>query len=1244
MNLSKPQELIWDMERFAGGSVAVICASTLRAGQQDEASLQAAANELFRRNDALRIRLRVSGSEAEQYIADHVPRHMEALRFSDSAALTAYANHYARIPFCLAGSLCEMKLLILPDRYGLLVKAHHLVADGWTMALLAAQFHTLLEGRTPQSHSYQSFCEKDAAYPRSSRYFSDRQFFLELAARCHDPVFLRAGRAASYISQRETLVLSPADMAAIHGFCREHACSVCALFATVLAIYMSRINGNPERFFIGTTVLNRTNAREMHTAGMFVNTVPMLMNVAAEKSFQENLTRSEDMLMSLFRHQRYHYGQLRREAGRRGPLFDVILNYMHPVPGQWESIWHPNGMQNESLQIHMEDGGSRGMQIHYDHQMEKFSRSDILTLHSHLRNLLFGGIHQPASALCKLKMLSKAEEQSLLVEMNQTDMAYPVPAGSTLFSLFEANARKNRDKVCITAHDGRLRYGQLLQASEAIDSVIRAHTRGRKSVVAVIAQRSPDMYCAIYGIIRGGNAYLPITPDTPRQRIRYMLRSSGAALVAAQAEFVDLAEDTPCINISQLLQNPQPSTAVPPCAAVENDTAYVIYTSGSTGHPKGVRISHSAAVNRILWMARAYPLGDDGVILQKTPYTFDVSVWEIFWWGICGGSLAVSRPGEHFLPGKILDEVADHQVTHLHFVPSVLDLFITYLENRREERCRFCSVRHVFASGEVLEPGLVQRFYALFDHEQVKLHNLYGPTECAVDVTCYDCRPTDTVIPIGQPIANTRIYITDKFGSLLPVGAVGELLIGGRNVGQGYVNDPALTEARFVPNPFGDGRLYRTGDLACRRADGQIIFHGRMDDQVKLHGQRVEPGEIEAVIKGVPGVDAAAVTVTKEPECPALAAFYCAAGDLDESILRACREMLPVYMVPTYLSRIDEIPLHPNGKLNRRVLTAHTIQPQSADAVTPPADALEKRICEAFQNVLAQVKIGRDSDFFGLGGTSLSMISLLSENDWLRITPAQFIGSPTPAKLAAILRTTAPQPVKYLEPLHQAAGGTKAYVLFPFAGGGAEGYASLANAMVQQDPTVSLYFVRFLHSEGECEAAAAEIAAVLDGKEVWFYSHCAGSAVALGVIHALEKRRRDFVKHYVAAASLPFPSAGGKNIWNHVPDSLLKLILTKAGAPKQMLGHPQLRSRFRADTDFAALFFSKQHGSIHCPMSIIVGQRDLFTRFCRCPEKQWALAGLPVRKVHRIPASTHYFHSAHSRMLAELLLSDGCFQ
>lgn len=1247
MDLTKPQKMIWQMEQFAGGAVSVICTSVLWQGCRDPAQLQWAAEQLFLHNDALRTRIRTEDRGIRQYVTLHEACEVPVLCFGDSGEMTLYAERYAKTALDINGPLCELNILLLPDRYGLLVKIHHLVADAWTMALLVKQYQLLLDGKQPHFGSYCTYQEREMAYEGSTRYVRDKTFFMDMVRHVEEPALISNQCTDTLAADRICLQIPPESASRIRKFADNMEISVFSVFSAVLGCYISRINACAEQVFFGTTVLNRMDEEEMCTAGMYVNTVPVLIMPQKGCAFREFLEQTEDMLMSVFRHQRYNYTQLQADMSVEhsfpGRLFDVILNYVNAAVESSENtpelLWHHNGIQNESLQIHIDDRNQEGLfRVTYDYQSEKFSERQIRQLHTHLMNLLCDGMENPDKDCQTLCMLSAAEQQ-LLFRFNDTQKAYPAARNATIASLFEENAERNLSKSCIFMNGESVAYGQFLRNVRAIDGQIRSRTPGKKSVIAVIAERSVQMYWALYGILRGGNAYLPITPDTPKERVSYLLHNSGATLVIAQKPFMHLAENVPCMELRDTFSGQE---TVPEIAAEPQDTAYVMYTSGSTGMPKGVIISHESVLNRLLWMNDAYPLGEEDVILQKTVYSFDVSVWEIFWWGICGGAMAVSLPGEHALANKILREVSLCKVTRLHFVPSVFAVFLRYLEEKPQERQKFETVRHVFLSGETLEPGLTAQFYRMFDYGNVQLHNLYGPTECTVDVTCYDCVPGETTTPIGRPISNTQIYIMDRYLNLLPPGIRGELVIGGKNVGQGYINAPELTRERFVQNPFGSGRLYRTGDQAYIRQDGQIIFCGRADLQVKINGQRVEPAEIEAVVKGVPSVESVAVVVRENRGNKQLVAFYSSTAPAEESILQACAKKIPRHMIP-HLVRLDRLPLHPNGKLHRKMLLQMPLQFPEAGSSDAPRNEVEKNICAAFSRILSVADVGRSSDFFSLGGDSLSLMTFLAESGYAeQITVAQFVGNPTPEKLAALVMAEQKDMPRHLQIISQPQTISRVYVMFPFAGGGAEQYASLAGAMSRQDATAALYFVPYLHSSAECEDAAEEIAALVKDKDVYFYSHCAGSAVALCVLGFLEQNHKIRIKHYFAAASIPFAAGSGFNGWHWVPDRVLLRILKAAGAPAALLQSEHaadIAKRFRRDTDFAFGFYSASPERCSCPTTLILGRKDIFTRFFPDPKKYWSNHVEKIHEIHPIATSSHYFQSEQCDTLARVILS-----
>ena len=473
-------------------------------------------------------------------------------------------------------------------------------------------------------------------------------------------------------------------------------------------------------------------------------------------------------------------------------------------------------------------------------------------------------------------------------------------------------------------------YRELNERANQLAHSLRRLGVRRGEVVAMKVERSFAMMIGLLGILKAGAAYLPIAPDHPPERADYMLKDAGVRVLLAQKRTIGRTSfDGRIVE----LEDPElyrGSAANPAIANGSRDLAYVIYTSGSTGAPKGVMIEHRSLVNRLLWMQHAYPIGPGDVILQKTPYTFDVSLWELFWWALQGASVCMLLPGGERNPLAIVDTVRRHGISVMHFVPSMLSVFLQYLDAKPGAVVQsLSSVRRVFASGEALTPSHVKRFNEIWGSKTAaQLVNLYGPTEATVDVSYFECPPHELqTVPIGRPIHNTRFYVL-RDGAQVAIGEVGELCVAGVGLARGYLNQPALTAEKFTDNPVHPGeRIYRTGDLAKWRPDGNVEYLGREDHQVKIRGLRIELGEIEERIRTYPGVADCAVLVDQHSETVVLLLAYlvCKADVRIDALKEWLRRFLPEYMVPNRFEKLQEMPLTPSGKVNRKVLARPAI-------------------------------------------------------------------------------------------------------------------------------------------------------------------------------------------------------------------------------------------------------------------------------------------------------------------------------
>lgn len=732
--------------------------------------------------------------------------------------------------------------------------------------------------------------------------------------------------------------------------------------------------------------------------GLLINTVPMSLERADDESVGGLLRRLRREQFELREHETTPLPVIRECApGSATELFESIVVFDDASLGARMDAAFP---QTAATRHFRYDGqtnfpltllayGDESMMLRLEGAVDRYDRATIERLLDQLVNLLDGfvaGVDQPARAVPYLTPV----ERELYERWNDTGVDYDLD--TTLHALFEAQVERTPDAPALIRGSETLTYRQFNEAANQLAHFLRARGVEAGTGVGIFAERSFEMMIGVYATIKAGGAYVPLDPEHPADRIRFMADDSGIDLVLTQAHLVDALPEGGFERL--VLDGPdrpwsdQPSSN--PSSSGEwvshpDDLAYLLYTSGSTGRPKGVMIEHRAIVNRLLWMQEAFPLDATDCVLQKTPYTFDVSVWELFWPHQVGARLVMAEPGGHRDTAYLASVIAANEVTTLHFVPSMLQLFV------EEPTVGICtSVKRVICSGEALPRSLQDRLFEVLDTE---LHNLYGPTEAAVDVTWWACDPTSplSTVPIGYPIANTEVHVLDPHLRRVPVGVQGELHIGGVQLARGYHNRQELTAEKFIPDPFStdpEARLYKTGDLVRHRPDGAVEFLGRIDHQVKIRGQRIELGEIEAVIADHPSVREVVVVASGPSAAETRLVAYVVAepatsdgADPDqptdwEQVLRDHSSVaLASYMVPTVWVFLDTFPLNPNGKVDRKALPAPDIGNREREIIAAGSTA-EAEITEVWQSLLGDDRIGVTETFFDVGGNSLLLIRL----------------------------------------------------------------------------------------------------------------------------------------------------------------------------------------------------------------------------------------------------------------------------
>ncbi|CAJ7756569.1 syringomycin synthetase [Burkholderia pseudomallei] len=981
-------------------------------GTFDEALLTSVVNEVVNANDSLRAMLVSEGGSVRQRVLSDVELEIAHIDFSGSAHPHDSAWRYMRTAFdtafALDGLLCDFRIVReSPSRTYWMYRCHHLVADGQSVSMICRMIVDLYNrrasadmARIEPTPSYFDSLDDDRKYAESSRYERDAQFWQDKFSSLPPPLLSSrsseaAARPASFPDGQVNLTIERAKYDRLGRIAEASGCTIVHVMFGVLALYFSRAF-QVDEVVIGMPVHNRSTAQQKRAIGMFASVVPIRIPVDGNERFVSLLNGVSAELRHCYRHQRFPIAELNRRLGLvrtgRRQLFDLTLSfekfpldfYIGDVKLGLTSMRHR--FEQTPITVNVQDyHEDQDLVMQFNYDVNAFSHAEVDNIGTRIGGLLDALIeHHDDMPVGMLPLLDEAERKQVVYEWNATERDYPIE--QCIHQLFEAQVDRKPEAIALTFDGRRLSYAELNARANRLAHYLQARGVGPDRLVALCAERGIEMVVGLLAILKAGGAYVPLDPSHPPERLRRMLDDTDPAAVLvddigadALASFEShVAARSPRVHLSRdIAQWRACSPANPPTPRerAARRLAYVIYTSGSSGEPKGVMNEHRGVVNRLWWMQQTYALDERDAVLQKTPFSFDVSVWEFFWPLMSGARLVIAKPEGHKDPAYLSELIDRERVTTLHFVPSMLQAFL-----EDEGAARGCgSVKRVMCSGEALPPSLVKRFYRCLP--DARLHNLYGPTEAAVDVTAWACDAEEggASVPIGRPIANTRIYVLDEYGQPVPRGVAGELYIGGVQVARGYLNRPELTRERFVDDPFvAGGRLYKTGDLARWRTDGSLEYLGRNDFQVKIRGFRIELGEIEAQLAKVAGVRET-VVLARDSGSPAgekrLVAYY--TGNADVAALREqATRHLPAYMVPSAYVRLDAWPLTPNGKLDRRALPAPADDAYARAEYEAPQGAKEEALAAIWKDLLPVERISRHDNFFELGGHSLLVIGL----------------------------------------------------------------------------------------------------------------------------------------------------------------------------------------------------------------------------------------------------------------------------
>ncbi|RKH81422.1 amino acid adenylation domain-containing protein, partial [Corallococcus sp. AB032C] len=1001
---------MWLQERLSPGNAALHMAVTVRiSGQLDPVALSRAFQAVVDRHDALRTTfpehegrplqhvapdLKLSISEVDLGSLPELLREPEALR---------HVREDVRVPFDLERGplLRAVRYRLSADEHLLLLTVHHIVSDGWSMGVLVREvaelYQAFTSGQTPALRPLPLQYADFAAWQRQGAQGDALDAQLAYWRQRLDPHAVLElpsdrPRLASLDVQgaRHSIVLPPALTQALKELGLREGRTLFSVLLAAFNVLLQRYSGQDD-LAVGTPVAGRSRSELEGLIGLFVNTLVLRSDLSGDPSFRELLGQVHDSALGAFAHQDVPFEKLVEvlQPSRRlnvSPLFQVMFVLQNapvalpPVPGvRMEAQPVDVGAARFDLTL-VASEEARGLRLIAEYRTALFDEATVARMLGHLRSLLQAVVLDAGQRVSALPLMDEAEQLQVLVDWNDTrvDLSH----AATLPELIQAQVERTPDAVALAFEGRALTYRELDARANQLAHALIVRGVGPEVRVGLLLERSLELVVALLATLKAGGAYVPFDPAYPAQRLAWMLEDARPAVLLAQEHLLSrlpahdarvLCLDTQWDDVAL-----QPRHAPPPRASADG-LAYVIFTSGSTGRPKGAMNAHGPVVNRLLWMQSAYALGPADVVLQKTPFSFDVSVWEFFWPLMTGARLVLAKPGGHQDPAYLARLVAEAGVTTLHFVPSMLQVF---LEEPALESCT--SLRRVVCSGEALPLELAER--CLRRLPWTGLHNLYGPTEAAVDVTFHQCLPGESrrSVPIGRPVANTQIRILDAHLRPVPVGVPGELFIGGVQVGRGYLGRPELTAERFIPDGFSDSpgsRLYRTGDVARWLPDGAIEYVGRADFQVKVRGLRIELGEIEAALEQHPGVRQSVVVAREDTAGDKRLVAYVACrsdGALDVPTLRSrLHEKLPEYMVPSAFVLLDSLPLTPSGKVDRKALPAPEA-PASTSEYIAPRTPTEEKLAALWVEVLRVPRVGATDHFFELGGHSLLATQLVS--------------------------------------------------------------------------------------------------------------------------------------------------------------------------------------------------------------------------------------------------------------------------
>lgn len=1025
-------------------------------GKLNTALFGQAVNLLVQKHDTLRTVLRETTDEdgvpLQAFVENlqvQVPVHNVSAETAPQAVALAWMQARLEEPFALTQQAmfrCDL-VRLADDDYYCLLQYHHLINDGWGLALvvrsLADIYSALVSGIAPVlvSPSYTEFVDNDRRYVESSAFQRDRDYWLAQYPSAPERLLtplntVRPNPQGVNASECQALIMSRTVYQQLERLAQQCGATVFHVLLGALYVYFARTS-QQTTFAVGLPVLNRANAKFKQTLGLFVGVSPVLLRSDVNGSFVELVQTINTTLKAVYRHQRFPVSEISRLVHTRpdaGSLFDINFSFQKldyevrfaGIPAQNTLLW--SRWEQSPLVVHVQDfQGHANIKLDFVYNLAYFQTADIASLQTRFITLLEAVLGQASLSLQQLPLMPEQEQRQL--QQWSGASARVAPSDGLITQLVEAQVVATPDAIAVACAAQHLTYRELNTRANQVAHYLRGQGIGAEMPVGLSMQRSVDMLVGLLGILKAGGVYLPLDPDYPAERISFMLAQTQAKVVLTQQ------------NIAEALR--QQPTHNPNVSIHAAHLAYLIYTSGSTGQPKGVMVEHGGLVSHTLTMRQHYALTAQDRVLQFASMSFDVALEQILPALISGAQVVIGQADWSL--DVFSQQMQAHGVSVCDLPPAYLQQVLEHWEAGQWQAVP-SSLRLLIVGNDVVPPETVALWRKLGREWRsgIRLLNAYGPTEATITATCHELTPSLPIvglksdlqalgkssrrsdfsptsldkIPIGQPLPGKTVYVLDAQLQPVPVGVPAELYIGGNGLARGYWQRDDLTAERFIANPFGAGRLYRTGDLARWLQDGTLEFIGRVDHQVKIRGFRIELGEIETLLTQHPAIQAAAVMAREDtPGQKRLVAYWVnkPAQTLSAAELTAYLQgVLPAYMIPAVCVPLEVMPHTANGKINRKALPAPTVSADSStDTYVAPTQPLQQQLADIWASVLGRTTVGIHDNFFELGGDSILSLQVVARarQQGLVFQPKQLFQYQTIAKLVNVVeQSDAAQP------------------------------------------------------------------------------------------------------------------------------------------------------------------------------------------------------------------------------------------